>query len=140
MGGAGLIILDTHVWVWWVSGDAALSAVHRDLIREQEAIGIAISPMSCWEVAMLFDRGRLVASVGALEWIERAVKYPGVRLVELSPRIAVDSTTLPGDFHRDPADRILVATARALDCPLITADARILEYPHVRTVGPTLKR
>ena len=58
------------------------------------------------------------------------------RLVELTPQIAVDSTQLPGEFHRDPADRILVATANALHCPLLTADARIVSYPHVEAIGP----
>lgn len=131
-----MILLDTHIWVWWVSGDAALSQSHGELIRAHEDSGIAVSAFSCWEVAMLFARGRLVASLPPLEWIERALTYPGGRLIELTPRIAVDATSLPGDFHRDPADRILVATARALGCPLVSADARILGYSHVRSVGP----
>ncbi len=69
------------------------------------------------------------------DWIERALRYPGIRLLELSPAIAVQSTRLPGDFHRDPADRILVATARLHNCPIVTADELILRYPHVQVVS-----
>jgi PIN domain nuclease of toxin-antitoxin system len=68
------------------------------------------------------------------EWIEQALAYPGVRLLYLTPRIAVESSHLPGTFHRDPADQIIVATARIRGCPLLTADARILRYPHVKTL------
>jgi PIN domain nuclease of toxin-antitoxin system len=62
---------------------------------------------------------------------EEALAYPGVELLELTPRIAVESTQLPGSFHRNPADQIVVATARIWECPLLTADDRILKYPHV---------
>jgi len=86
---------------------------------------------------MLIARKRLVVDRPAQEWIDAALAYPGVRLVELTPRIAVESTQLPGEFHRDPADRMLVATANALNCALLTADTRILGYPHVQTVGPS---
>ena len=80
--------------------------------------------------------GRLVLSVPVDEWIEQALAYPGVRLLNLTPQIAVESTRLPGDFHRDPADQIIVATVRVLNVPLVTADERILAYPHVRAVRP----
>jgi PIN domain nuclease of toxin-antitoxin system len=68
------------------------------------------------------------------EWMEQALAYPGVQLIELTPRIAIESTKLPGSFHRDPADQIIVATARVYDIPLLTADSRIVQYPHVRTL------
>ena len=66
------------------------------------------------------------------EWFDLALAYPGIRLLDLTPRIALESTRLPAGFHRDPADQIIVATARLHDCPLLTVDARILAYPHVR--------
>jgi len=68
-------------------------------------------------------------------WLERALALPGVRLLELTPRIVVESTQLPGEFHRDPADQLIVATARIYDVPLLTADGKVLAYPHVQTIG-----
>ena len=65
-----------------------------------------------------------------------ALRYPGIRLLDLTPAIAVGSTQLPGSFHRDPADQIIVATARALGIELVTVDERILRYTHVRTISP----
>ena len=67
------------------------------------------------------------------EWLDQALAYPGMRLLELTPRIIVESTQLPGTFHRDPADQLIVAIARVYTCPLVTVDRKILEYPHVQT-------
>jgi PIN domain nuclease of toxin-antitoxin system len=131
-----LIVLDTHVWVKWVAGDPEFPARHAAALREHEAKGMGVSVISCWEVAMLVSGGRLELALPADAWIDRALAYPGVRLIDLTPRIAVESTRLPPEFHRDPADRILVATARTLGCPLVTADEKILAYPHVQTIGP----
>ena len=83
-------------------------------------------------VAKLVERGRLTLPCPVFEWLQQALAYPGVRLIELSPRICAESTQLPGSFHRDPADQIIVATARVLDMPLITRDEKILAYPHVK--------
>ena len=77
---------------------------------------------------------RLELPVGLREWFREALNYPGIQLLDLSPEIAVESTRLPGDFHRDPADQIIVATARLSTCPLITSDRKILDYPHVEAI------
>jgi PIN domain nuclease of toxin-antitoxin system len=69
-----------------------------------------------------------------LEWLDVALGYPGVRIVELSPRVAAESTALPGDFHKDPVDQIIVATAGVLGCPLLTVDQLIMQYPHVQVL------
>ena len=127
-----MIVLDTHIWVWWVHGDSTLSASTRALLESSELTGIAVSAISCWEVAKLVERGRLTLPCPVFDWIQQALSYPGVRLIELSPRICVESTQLPGEFHRDPADQIIVATARVLDAPLVTVDGKILAYPHVK--------
>jgi PIN domain nuclease of toxin-antitoxin system len=127
-----VIVLDTHIWVWWVHGDSALSASARALLDSSEQTGIAVSAISCWEVAKLAERGRLTLPCSVFDWLRQALSYPGVRLIELSPRICVESTQLPGEFHRDPTDQIIVATARVLDAPLVTVDGKILEYPHVK--------
>lgn len=127
-----MIVLDTHIWAWWVHGDPALSASTRALLDSSEPTGIGVSAISCWEVAKLVEHRRLSLPCPISNWIEQALSYPGVRLLDLSPRICVQSTQLPGTFHRDPADQIIVATARVVDAPLVTLDARILAYPHVR--------
>ena len=129
-----MIVLDTHIWVWWVHGDAALSASTRTMLDAAEQTGLGVSSISCWEVAKLVERGRLTLPCPVFDWIHQALAYPGVHLIELSPRISVESTQLPGTFHRDPADQIIVATSRILDAPLVTVDGKILEYPHVRLV------
>lgn len=95
---------------------------------------MAVSAISCWEVSKLVERGRLTLPCPPHDWLQQALTYPGIRLIELSPRICVESTQLPGTFHRDPADQIIVATARVLDAPLVTVDAKILAYPHVKLV------
>ena len=81
----------------------------------------------------LVEYRRLDLACSIEEWLDQALQYPGMQLLDLTPRIAVESTQLPGEFHRDPADQIIVATARVFDCPLVTADARLLAYPYVNT-------
>lgn len=129
-----MIVLDTHVWIWWVHGDAMLSATTRALLDSSEQSGIAVSAISCWEVAKLVERGRLNLPCPVAAWLQQALAYPGVQLIELSPTICVESTQLPGTFHRDPADQIIVATARVLDAPVATLDAKLLAYPHIKVV------
>lgn len=90
--------------------------------------------ISCWEVAKLVELGRLDLDRPVQEWLALALAPPEIRLIELTPRIAVASTQLPGPFHRDPADQIIVATARIYDVEVFTVDRRILAYAHVRTV------
>ena len=128
-----MIVLDTHIWVWWVHGDARLSPSHRHLLEEHESNGLGICAISLWEVAQLVQCGRLVLPVKTDEWFQGALAYPGVTVLDLTPRIVIESTRLPSPFHADPADRMIVATARVFGCPVITADARLREYPHVET-------
>uniref|UniRef100_UPI004056C394 type II toxin-antitoxin system VapC family toxin n=1 Tax=Candidatus Electronema sp. TaxID=2698783 RepID=UPI004056C394 len=91
-----------------------------------------MSVISCWEVAKLFELKRLNLDMDVSDWINQALSYPGIQLVEMSPSIAVESTRLPGEFHRDPADQLIVATARVHGCPLLTLDRKILTYSHVK--------
>jgi PIN domain nuclease of toxin-antitoxin system len=130
-----VILLDTHAWVWWVHGDARLSEEQRKILDARTVEGIGVSIISCWEVAKLVECGRLKLPQEVAEWLEVALAYPGVRLLDLTPAIVVESTRLPQPFHKDPADQIIVATARIHDSPLATADDKILNYAHVRTVS-----
>jgi PIN domain nuclease of toxin-antitoxin system len=130
-----VILLDTHIWVWWVHGDRRLGKPSMDLLKEHEAEGLGVSIISCWEVAKLVEYNRLDLPSPVEEWIEQALRYPGIRLLELTPRIVVESTRLPGDFHRDPADQLIVATARIHRIPLATVDRKILTYEAVETIA-----
>lgn len=130
-----MIVLDTHIWVWWVHNPGQLSKSQQELISENEADLIGVSAISCWEVAKLVELNRLTLPLEIGEWFEQALNYPGIQLLALSPEIAIESTRLPEKFHRDPADQMIVATARVYQCPLITSDEKILNYGHVETVG-----
>lgn len=79
--------------------------------------------------------GRLELPCPLTEWFEQALNYPGMRLLELTPEIAIESTQLPGEFHRDPADQMIVATARVHGCGLVTSDSKLLAYSHVETIS-----
>ena len=130
-----MIVLDTHIWVWWVHGSDRLTSSQLDVIQANESGVIGISANSVWEVAKLVENERLELPVSLEKWLDQALRYPAVQIIELTPAIAVESTRLPGEFHRDPADQIIVATARIMKCKLVTSDERILNYPHVKTVG-----
>lgn len=127
-----MMLLDTHIWVWWVHDDPQLPVAYRSLLTTEEPNGLSVSAISCWEVAMLAARGRLQLPLPSTEWLQQALTSHGISLLPLSPAIAVESAMLPGSFHRDPADQIIVATARVHDVPLVTLDARIRNYSHVR--------
>lgn len=110
----------------------------RECIRQHEPDGVGVSTISCWEIAQLTASSRLDLTVPVADWFAAALGYPGVQLLELTPEIAIEANYLPSTFHRDPADRIIVATARIMGCELLTADSRILAYPGVRLAKPPL--
>jgi PIN domain nuclease of toxin-antitoxin system len=129
--GARAFLLDTHVWVWLMQGDPTLKRARAVLSTLEQAAmeaRLLVAAISVWEVGMLESKGRIVLPIDVMQWVERALAAPGVRLQPLTPAIAVQSTRLPGGFHGDPADRILVATARDQDATLVTRDERILNY------------
>lgn len=130
-----MIVLDTHIWVWWVHCDNRLTDGIREHIKSNENEGLGVSVFSCWEVAKLVEIDRLAFHCPIDEWMDTALGYPGIQLLELTPRIVIESTRLPGEFHRDPADQIIVATARIHDCPLLTVDDKILKYSHVKLLA-----
>ena len=129
-----MILLDTQIWVGWMNGDAKLPEGQKKAITDNLADGIGVSVISCWEVAQLVRLNQLHLAVPAMQWVSDALTHPNVVLLDLTAQIAVESTLLPDPLHRDPADRFLVAMARAHDCPLVTVDERILNYPHVRSI------
>ncbi len=134
-----MILLDTHIWVWWVHNDERLPGALREHIQKNEDEGLGVSVISCWEVAKLVEIKKLILHCPIDEWMDTALNYPNIQLLELIPQIAIESTRLPGEFHRDPADQLIVATARIYDYPLLTVDGKILNYPHVKAVRKTIK-
>jgi PIN domain nuclease of toxin-antitoxin system len=127
-----MILLDTHVWIWWVSQLSQLTVQMQQAIQNHQMSGLGVSMISRWEVAKLVEVGRLQLTLPPLNWLEEALAYPGVQLLDLTVPILVESTQLPGSFHRDPADQIIVATARIYNIPLLTGDSKILSYSHVQ--------
>ncbi len=131
-----MIVLDTHTLIWWASGDkgqlsaAAAQAIEAELNGGQ----IFVSSISAWELAMLVATGRIALSFDIGDWLSLVGQIEAVSFVPVDNEIAVKSAELPGEFHKDPADRIIVATARKLAAPLVTADDKIRGYPHVRTL------
>jgi len=130
-----MIVLDTHIWVWWVHDPERLTALQRETIQRHQPDGVRISAFSCWEVAKLVEYGRLTLPSPISDWFDQALSGSGINALPLTPEIAIGSTQLPDNFHRDPADQIIVATARWHDCLLVTSDRKILNYAHVKTVG-----
>lgn len=132
-----MIVLDTHVLVWWVNDDADLSSAAKAAIQaelDDEDGLILISSITAWEIALLVQKGRLALSTQIDDWLATVSDIEGVRFVPVDNEIAVQSTQLPGEFHPDPADRMIVALARHVSAPLVTADTKIRSYPHVKSL------
>ena len=131
-----MIVLDTHILIWWATGDISkLSTAAHAAIQTELAEGeIVISAISSWELAALVAKGRIALSMDTDAWLDAVQQLEAVRFMPVDNQIAVKSVTLPGEFHKDTADRMIVATARQLSAPLVTADEKIRTYPHVRTI------
>jgi PIN domain nuclease of toxin-antitoxin system len=124
-----LLLLDTHVWLWVVAGAPDLSAKARDTIIEPATAGtLRIAAISLWEIALLAARGRIILGKSIGLWLEEALADPAPAVDPLTPQIAIESYALPDLFHGDPADRLIVATARVANATLMTRDRRILDY------------
>ena len=128
-----MIVLDTHIWVWWVDNSPRLTERLRELVEDHQSSGLGVSIFSCWEVAKLVEKGRMELTCPVSEWLDAGLAYPGVQLLELTLPIVVQATQLEG-FHNDPADQIIVATAQVNGCPLLTIDTKIVNYPHVQVL------
>jgi PIN domain nuclease of toxin-antitoxin system len=120
-------LLDTHSWIWFAKNDRRLARKHKIYIEGAPADGILASAVSVWEIAMLVHYGRLVLAQSPRAWVENSLKS-GIRILSFTAEIALESYNLPGDFHKDPADRMIVATARQKGLKLITQDKAILAY------------
>jgi PIN domain nuclease of toxin-antitoxin system len=130
------ILLDTHAWVWWVSEDRRLSkgatAAIRRATRDGDSVWVSI--ISIWEVATKVEKKQLVLDRPIRQWMDQATTVTGLFLADLSAAILLDSCELPQPFHGDPADQMIVASARHLNAALLTKDRKLRSYRHVQTV------
>ncbi|CAN5698215.1 type II toxin-antitoxin system VapC family toxin [soil metagenome] len=122
-----MILLDTHVLLWLVEDGKRLGATARKRI-EMEAGGVYLSAVSFWEIAMLADKQRIALSMPMTQWYERLLSQGHFKVEPVDAAIASDAGSLPGDIHGDPSDRMIIATARSLGCPMLTVDRHILAY------------
>lgn len=128
-------LLDTHTWIWWHMRPQHLSRKVRSIINDSSKYSeLLLSAISPWEFCKLVEKGRLGISYDPQDWLDLALDMPKLRLVPLAPGIAYRSTVLPQPFHSDPADQIIVATAREENAIILTKDERILVYEHVRSL------
>ena len=131
-----IALLDTHVLIWWLNDGEALSPEQKAVLESASpATPILVSDISLWEVATLHSLGRIRLTIPLRDWLEKAVAPPLVRRIGISPAIAAELATLPDSFHRDPADRIIVATARTLGATLLTKDRRIIDAALITTLS-----
>ena len=128
-------LLDTHILIWWLNGSKHLSAAQQEVVASASAESpLLVSDISLWEVATLHSLGRIQLTIHLRAWLDKAVAPPLVRRLGISPAIAAELATLPDFFQRDPADRILVATARVFGATLLTQDRRIVDAALVNTL------
>jgi PIN domain nuclease of toxin-antitoxin system len=130
-----MIVLDTHAVVWWVEGKGLSKKAQTTIDREMKQDGeIVISAMSAWEITLLVKKERLRLAMDVGSWFDKIGQISRVRFAPIDRQIAMAAAVLPGDFHKDPADRMIVATARSLSAPLVTKDEQIRQYAHVKTI------
>lgn len=127
-----MIVADTHTWLWWVSREGELSTAAAQALHEAETIGIPA--ISCWEVAMLMRRQRIQLRRDLLPWLREATTTRKMKLLPLTPEIGATAGTLDETWVRNPADRLIVATAIEHRVPLVTKDGRIRRSGLVETI------
>lgn len=130
-----MIVLDTHVWIWFVSNPESLSnAARRAVNASVEKKAVFISSISAWEVALLVAKDRLKLTMEVTRWIGESERLPFLTFVPVDNAVAVQSVNLPGPLHQDPADRIIIATSLTLGAPIVTKDEKILDYPNADAI------
>lgn len=133
------VVLDTCAVIWSVSEPERLpSSAQKILVREDTEV--YVSPISCAELACAVARRTVQLDRHWRSWFRSYREMNGWNVADIDLLTIEEAYSLPEPFHRDPADRIIVATARLLNCPIITADAKILDYPHVETVWDPARR
>lgn len=128
-----MILIDTHVFIWWVQGDEKLNEEHQSILRRNEDSGILVSIISIWEIMKLVEKKRLEFSMSLKNWLEIALNYPGIKIVNLDVDIVLEIFNNKFE-HKDPADQIIIATSNVKNIPLFTFDKKILNLPQVNLI------
>jgi PIN domain nuclease of toxin-antitoxin system len=123
-----MFLLDTCALIWIMNREPIRPEARKAISIASPSGGVYASPVSAWEIGMLAKRGRIELQMAAESYVNRVFRLPGLRIAALTPEIAVRSSSLPGDLHDDPADRLLVSTAIVMGLKLITRDKRLLDY------------
>ncbi len=126
-------LLDTNIWVWMVESHKNIPRKIKTVLLEPDNYPFHISAISVWEVAKKVSLGKLALSIPIRDWLVQATRKPFIDIVPLTVDIALESTILPGKFRKDPADQIIVASARQGNMTLLTTDKLIMSYQHVKT-------
>ncbi len=123
-------LVDTHIWLWYAQGNLSrLTEISAARLTELDRDGrLYLSVMSAWELGLLTAKGRIHLGRPCADWVSAFLKHTRYRIIELDIGAALEANSLPGAFHADPVDRLLVATARIRDLTLITEDRGILDY------------
>jgi PIN domain nuclease of toxin-antitoxin system len=128
-------LLDTHVLLWWFERSRRLTRDQKRVLARNDADHpLAVADISLWEIAVLVDVGRVRLALRLDEWLTRATAAPRVEIQPITPAIASEVIALSSTKDWDPADRIIVASARVLGVPVVTSDARIIESKLVPTI------
>lgn len=132
------MVIDTHVLIWLSAAPERIGRLARAALADALAAGeVLVAAITPWEIATKASRGKLSLSAPPLDWFTGVLARTGIDVADLTPATAVDAGSLPGEIHGDPADRLIIATARALACPVLTADRQILAYAaagHVQAI------
>ena len=128
-------VLDTHVFIWLMQGDTLSKDILEQINYYAHRNKLYIAEISFWEIAMLAHRKRINFNQDICSWLQNSLKVPGLQTIGISPQIANDSVCLPDFIHKDPADRIIIATSRFLKAKLFTKDQKILDYKYVECIA-----
>ena len=131
-----MILLDTQAVIWWAQDQPSRLSprARREIAKAEKNQALFASAMSIWETCLLVKSERIQLGVTIQKWIDALTSLPELHIIPIDTEIARSSVYLPEPFHKDPADRMIVATALSLGAPIVTSDCKIREYKHVRTI------
>ena len=130
-----MIVIDTHVLVWWINQSDNLSPKAQKCIQNEiKTSAILVSSISVWEICMLVNRGKIKLSMDISDWITKIEQHSFIKFIPVDNDIAAKSVNLPNPLHQDPADRIIIATTMIHNATLITKDKLIRGYPHINSL------
>ena len=127
------VLLDTHTLLWTTSAKGLLSAKVSQRITSSKTSEILVSSISIWETYKLMAKGKISLDTPIRQWADSIIHHPSITMIDVNSELFIQSCTLPDGFHSDPADQIIVATARLYDAIILTKDQKILDYPHVKS-------